>query len=442
MTQLKVSPHSIESEQYVLAGIFINPKLIKNLKVSVNDFYREPHALIYKTMVEMDVDGVVIEPSTLAGELDKRGILEKIGGREFLISLLDHNSTSVAVPYHEGIIRELSLKRSILKFSYEIGNMITNGTDVNDIVGYVKDFINNIRLFDTGGSPLTQAVREFVDTSQGVFMSSDVVICCQVSSRKDKQNISKILSRLCENTIIERTGIRNGQFRRIENDFKIKDLSKVVKTKLDIRFPLGMEKFVAVKPGNIIMYAGTKGSGKSSLLLDCARLNMRRNNVWFFSFEADEEEILERIETYPTLSVSDWKVNWVDDPPNYVDIIQPNDVNIIDYVEARGQQEAYHVPQTIREIHDRLKKGICILAVQRNKDKKFGVGGEGLLAKPRVVCNVTALDKYKSLLSIESCKIRSDYAKKMKIHPEHWGIKFTPITDSIIEPEGDWRELD
>ena len=56
MSQIKVPPHSIESEQALLSGLLVKPDLIKNLTLANEDFYRESHSLLYTVMAQMEMD--------------------------------------------------------------------------------------------------------------------------------------------------------------------------------------------------------------------------------------------------------------------------------------------------------------------------------------------------------------------------------------------------
>ena len=52
---LVVPPHNLEAEQAILAGILINNKIMDDLIATVKpeDFYRESHTHIYRSMLTL-----------------------------------------------------------------------------------------------------------------------------------------------------------------------------------------------------------------------------------------------------------------------------------------------------------------------------------------------------------------------------------------------------
>ena len=73
---------------------------------------------------------------------------------------------------------------------------------------------------------LSQEVREFVLSSNGIFTSSEIHSGLQLSSRQEKKNTSLALGRLVDEGLIERVGKRNGHFRLVDKDLQEMDFFK------------------------------------------------------------------------------------------------------------------------------------------------------------------------------------------------------------------------
>ena len=69
---------------------------------------------------------------------------------------------------------------------------------------------------------------------------------------------------------------------------------------------------------------------------------------------------------------------------DFSDGIFPNRLNIIDYFEFNDEARFYDIATEIRKIHDKLKKGICVIALQKKKGAEYGRWGDFSLEKARM----------------------------------------------------------
>jgi len=287
---------------------------------------------------------------------------------------------------------------------------------------------------------LAQEVRDFVVSTRGHFLTTEVNQSLHLTTRREKKTANAALGRLLEEGLIERYGERNGVFRRIEHQIEFQKLSEIDRSRFDVKLPFGAEDFVGVQPKNIIAFAGVTDAGKSIMLLECARLNMYDHRVKFFSFESSMDEIFTMIETCTKNTVEDFDhVKWCPNPPNFLDIIDPNAVNIIDYIEARPGESAYDIPATLSEIHRRLNKGIAIVALQKNKDVGWGIGGQQTKAKPRLYFNIDAVTQHESKLEIIKAKLRGPIAIKDKRKPTGMNITFNHLNALDFHQTSEWE---
>ena len=78
-------------------------------------FYREGHRRIFRAALTLNQAGAVIDPVTLAEELDRQGALHAAGGREYLGVLLYAVPTAANVEYHAKIVKEKALRRRLIE---------------------------------------------------------------------------------------------------------------------------------------------------------------------------------------------------------------------------------------------------------------------------------------------------------------------------------------
>jgi len=229
---------------------------------------------------------------------------------------------------------------------------------------------------------LSQEVNEYVLSTSGYFSSTDVEKCLQLSTRKDKKNCSAILSRLIQAKTIERYGNKSGVFRRVEMDapeiqWQAADISATV----SLHWPFELENYALIYPKNLAVIAGAPNAGKTALLLNVIRLNQSDFTIHYYSSEMGPEEMKLRLSKFD--DVETWTFDARERSMNFADVIYPDDINIIDYIEITSG-EFYRIAEELRAIFDKLNKGIAIIALQKKKGAELGRGAEFSLEKPRL----------------------------------------------------------
>jgi len=143
-------------------------------------------------------------------------------------------------------------------------------------------------------------VRDFVLSTTGNFLSTDVYKSLGLSTRNDQKNISIILKRLCEQGVIEKHGDKNGHWRLVQNQYIEQEWWKSSGQALNVRFPLGVERFAKVYHGNVILLEGQKSQGKSAFAIDFCRLNAKLfpDRILYQNVEMSDDEIKKRVDAY------------------------------------------------------------------------------------------------------------------------------------------------
>ena len=83
----RVPPHDLEAEQSVIGSILLDPAAI-TLAIDVleeRDFYRENHGQMYRAALELFKAGEPIDNVTLADQLTRMGVLERVGDRKSVV---------------------------------------------------------------------------------------------------------------------------------------------------------------------------------------------------------------------------------------------------------------------------------------------------------------------------------------------------------------------
>ena len=96
------------------------------LKISDKDFHGKDHQLIFESMGELINENKPLDPLTVSEKLDSKNILNKIGGKDYLISLATETPTAANLEAYAEIIRQRSVARQLMKANSEIAELINN----------------------------------------------------------------------------------------------------------------------------------------------------------------------------------------------------------------------------------------------------------------------------------------------------------------------------
>ena len=106
----------------VLSAMLIDADAVVRAVEMVDEtmFYREGHRRIFRAALALHQRGAVVDPVTLAEELDREGALAAAGGREYIGVLMLAVPTAANVEYHARIVREKALRRRLIDVAQSI----------------------------------------------------------------------------------------------------------------------------------------------------------------------------------------------------------------------------------------------------------------------------------------------------------------------------------
>jgi hypothetical protein len=120
--------------------------------------------------------------------------------------------------------------------------------------------------------------------------------------------------------------------------------------------------------------------------MNAAWMNRENWNVHYFNSEMGIEELRGRLAKF-NYEKAEWsKITWHEQANQFEDHIDPNGLNIIDFLEVGA--EAFIVTEDIKRVFDKLKKGLLLIVMQKRSYKEYAVGGEGTLEKARLAINL------------------------------------------------------
>ncbi|MBY0442634.1 MAG: replicative DNA helicase [Mycobacteriaceae bacterium] len=132
-------PQDIAAEQSVLGGMLLSKDAIADVleRLRPNDFYRPAHQNVYDAILDLYGRGEPADAVTVAAELDRRGLLRRIGGAPYLHTLISTVPTAANAGYYAGIVSEKAILRRLVEAGTRVvqyGYAGAEGADVAEVV--------------------------------------------------------------------------------------------------------------------------------------------------------------------------------------------------------------------------------------------------------------------------------------------------------------------
>src|SRR5271170_285357 len=132
-------PQDLAAEQSVLGGMLLSKDAIADVleKLRPSDFYRPAHQNIYDAILDLYGRGEPADAVTVAAELDRRGLLRRIGGAPYVHTLISTVPTAANAGYYAEIVAEKALLRRLVEAGTRVvqyGYAGAEGADVAEVV--------------------------------------------------------------------------------------------------------------------------------------------------------------------------------------------------------------------------------------------------------------------------------------------------------------------
>lgn len=240
-------PYDINAEQSVLGSMLLDNEVVVEVieKLKPDDFYRKDNKEIYSAMLELYNQNKPIELTILTQQLTLNGVIDSIGGIEYLVSLTE-NPTVSYIKHYVKIVQDKSLLRKLIKTSNDVINICQSE---NMSVDSIAERVEN-KLFDALQSRDTSTASDVKD-----------VLKLTLDSIQEKYNKKGALS-----------GLSTGFY---DLDYMTSGLNE----------------------GNMIIIGARPAMGKSAFALNIAQhvAQVQKVPVAIFSLEMSKEEVASRL---------------------------------------------------------------------------------------------------------------------------------------------------
>ena len=243
-------PQDLAAEQAVLGGMLLSKDAIADVleRLRPGDFYKPANQLVYDSILDLYGRGEPADAVTVAAELDRKGLLRRVGGAPYLHTLISTVPTAANAGFYAEIVSEKSLLRRLVEAGTRVvqyGYAGAEGADVNEIVDRAQAEIYDVTE--------RRATEDFVPLEELLQPTMDEI-----------------------DAIASQGGVSKG----VPTGF----------TELD-------ELTNGLHPGQMIVVAARPGMGKSTLGLDFMRSCSIKHHLpsIVFSLEMSKTEIVMRL---------------------------------------------------------------------------------------------------------------------------------------------------
>ena len=139
-------PQKIDAEQSILGSMFLSDNALQKILESLNKdmFYLESHKKIFETIKNLADKKSPIDITTVTAELDRKKILNQVGGVEYLTQIIASVPTAANADQYIKIIEEKFLRRNLIEAGTDIANA---GFSSTEEIGDILDDAEK-RIFD------------------------------------------------------------------------------------------------------------------------------------------------------------------------------------------------------------------------------------------------------------------------------------------------------
>ncbi|HJE21359.1 MAG TPA: replicative DNA helicase [Bifidobacterium pullorum] len=244
----RVPPHDDDAEMAVLGGMLMSKDAIGEVSqmIDVSDFYQPKHQTIYEAIITLFSGSQPVDVVLVANELLKSGDLEKVGGADYLHSLVASVPTAANATFYAEIVHQRAILRNVIATGTKIAQLgySAEGSQAEDVVNLAQSEVYEMSVgrVRQDYAPLGDAVKDTLEMLDNLQQGN-----------------------------VER-GVPTG----------FRDIDDVTQ---------------GLQPGQMIVVAGRPAMGKSTLGIDFARAASLHHGLTsiVFSLEMSKTELAQRI---------------------------------------------------------------------------------------------------------------------------------------------------
>jgi len=239
-------PQSVDVEQSLLGAMVLDIEAVTTASelLTKEDFYKEGHKILFQVIIDMYRNNETIDTLLLKSKLETLGLLEEVGGLDYIAKLTDAGILTTNAEHYSKVIEEKSVLRRLIRISSEIITKGYNSENADELLEKAEQYI-----FD-------------------------------ISQKKNREGFVPI------NEILEAT------YDQIE---ALAEAGGTI-TGLSTGFDQIDEKTSGLQKSDLVLVAARPSMGKTSLAINiCQNAALKGKHIAIFSLEMAKEQVVQRM---------------------------------------------------------------------------------------------------------------------------------------------------
>jgi len=132
---------SIEAEAAVIGSMILDSSRIGNILpvLDGNSFYKPEHQVIYDVLINLYTSNNPVDAISLRTELKNTNQLERIGGVDYIVRLLESVPTAANIEYYARVVRDRQKYRDLVRMVGQIQAILHEPFSVDALVQQIQD---------------------------------------------------------------------------------------------------------------------------------------------------------------------------------------------------------------------------------------------------------------------------------------------------------------
>ncbi len=177
----RIPPYSEEAERGVLGSALLDSSRVIDLCVEkqlvATSFHVPAHQTLFETLVDMNNSGQVIDLLTVGDRLANAGLLNQIGGRDFLVALVDATPTAAHAEHYIEMVRQRHLLRTIIdRARTAIDQCYATEEDADEVLSHTEQqFFEIGDMARSAMRPWNDLIKESMQDIENIFQQKQGV---------------------------------------------------------------------------------------------------------------------------------------------------------------------------------------------------------------------------------------------------------------------------
>lgn len=158
----RIPPHDVDAEESAIGAALLDPvaagAIVERLKPG--DFYKPAHQHIARAIRNVVAAASHVDAITVAAELRRAGVLDEIGGAEYLHTLQNATPSISAAPHYAKIVRECAVLRRMLYAASDITDAAYSNADPAQAIARAQDALVHLAQ---DGDPAAGSTLDIAD---------------------------------------------------------------------------------------------------------------------------------------------------------------------------------------------------------------------------------------------------------------------------------------